>query len=191
VTISEDRTAQIWDAASGTQMLVLTGHTAPLYSVAWSPDGTHIATASADKTVRIWQVWKDTASLIALAQTCCTARHLTDEESSKFGIPIVPSAPPPAEIPSCPGALPSRLYAGVRGQVTADDQDNLALNVRSQPRRDALQIGQISPRKNFWVTGEPECADGIAWFPVIYGVNAASGWIAEGDGGVYFVKPLS
>ncbi|MBZ0289071.1 MAG: hypothetical protein K8I30_15740, partial [Anaerolineae bacterium] len=80
---------------------------------------------------------------------------------------------------------------GVRGQVTQDEGDNLALNVRGAPRRDAAQIGQISPRKTFWVTGEPECADGLAWFPVIYGVNAASGWIAEGEGSAYFVRPLS
>ncbi|MEO8609438.1 MAG: TIR domain-containing protein [Chloroflexota bacterium] len=191
VTISEDRTAQIWDASTGNQMLVLTGHTAPLFSVAWSPDGTHIATASGDKTVRIWEVWKDSPSLIAFAQNCCTSRHLTDEESSKFGIPPAPSAPPPAEITSCPDTLPSRLYLGTRGQVTQDDKDNLALNVRSQPGRNATQLGQISPRKNFWVVGEVECADGLAWFPVIYGVNAASGWIAEGEGDAYFVKPLS
>lgn len=191
VTISEDRTAQIWDAATGTQMLVLAGHTAPLFSVAWSPDGTHIATASGDKTVRIWEVWKDTTSLMTFAQNCCTSRHLTDEESSKFGIPPAPSAPPPAEIKSCPDTLPSRLYPGTRGQVTQDEQDNLALNVRAQPGRNAAKIDQISPRKNFWVTGEVECADGLAWFPVIYGVNAASGWIAEGEGDAYFVKPLS
>jgi WD40 repeat protein len=191
VTISNDRTAQIWDAATGTQMLVLTGHTAPLLSVSWSPDGTHIATAGGDNTVRIWGIWKDAASLIAIAQNCCVTRHLTDEESAKFGIPPAASAPPPAEIVSCPGALPSRLYPGTRGQVTQDDNDNLALNVRSQPGREATQVGQISPRKTFWVTGEPECADGIAWFPVIYGGNAASGWIAEGEDGAYFVKPLS
>ena len=34
--------------------LVLTGHSATVYNAAFSPDGTHIATASGDHTARIW-----------------------------------------------------------------------------------------------------------------------------------------
>ena len=32
----------------------LTGHTGSVFSVAWSPDGTQLATASSDRTARIW-----------------------------------------------------------------------------------------------------------------------------------------
>ncbi|MCX6101269.1 MAG: hypothetical protein NTV92_07595 [Candidatus Bipolaricaulota bacterium] len=32
----------------------LTGHLGAVYSIAWSPDGTRIATASSDGTARIW-----------------------------------------------------------------------------------------------------------------------------------------
>jgi Tol biopolymer transport system component/predicted Ser/Thr protein kinase len=38
----------------GPQVSVLTGHTAAALSVAWSPDGTALATSSADLTVRLW-----------------------------------------------------------------------------------------------------------------------------------------
>jgi hypothetical protein len=40
--------------ASDAQLAVLSGHSAPLPSAAYSPDGTRIVTASEDKTARIW-----------------------------------------------------------------------------------------------------------------------------------------
>ena len=52
---SDDKTARVWDAASGQEVLVFPGNT----SVAWSPDGKRLATTSYDTTARVW----DTASL--------------------------------------------------------------------------------------------------------------------------------
>jgi hypothetical protein len=54
VTASWDKTARIWDAATGKEITVLRGHEGLLYSAAFSPDGTRIVTASWDKTARIW-----------------------------------------------------------------------------------------------------------------------------------------
>ena len=45
---------RIWDAATGQQRAVLTGHTDPVAVVAVAPDGRWLATASQDGTVRIW-----------------------------------------------------------------------------------------------------------------------------------------
>ena len=39
VSGSSDDTVRIWDAASGNQLKVLTGHTGGVMSVAFSPDG--------------------------------------------------------------------------------------------------------------------------------------------------------
>ena len=54
VTASRDKTARIWDAATGKQIAVLRGHENPVLSAAFSPDGARIVTASGDKTARIW-----------------------------------------------------------------------------------------------------------------------------------------
>lgn len=46
--------AYILDVASQQRLTHLTGHTKPVGTGAWSPDGQRIATGSADKTIRIW-----------------------------------------------------------------------------------------------------------------------------------------
>ena len=44
----------MWDAASGQELLTLKGHAELVYSVAWSPDGKRLATASDDGTSKVW-----------------------------------------------------------------------------------------------------------------------------------------
>jgi len=53
-TASADRTAKVWDVATGRELLTLAGHTDFVRSVAWSPDGRRLATVSADRTARVW-----------------------------------------------------------------------------------------------------------------------------------------
>jgi eukaryotic-like serine/threonine-protein kinase len=60
---SNDRSVRIWQAASGTLVATLTGHSDQVTSLAWNLDGSQIATGSRDKTVRIWDA--TTAELLA------------------------------------------------------------------------------------------------------------------------------
>ena len=55
VTGSLDRTAKVWDAASGRELLTLKGHGGAVNSVAFSPDGQRIVTGSLDKTAKVWE----------------------------------------------------------------------------------------------------------------------------------------
>ncbi len=55
VTGSFDRTARLWDAANGRELLVLQGHKHTVRSAAYSPDGQRIVTGSLDCTAKVWE----------------------------------------------------------------------------------------------------------------------------------------
>src|SRR5215212_4221997 len=54
VAASTTSTPIVSDAATGAQVMALSGHTARVLSVAWSSNGAHIASAGEDKDVIIW-----------------------------------------------------------------------------------------------------------------------------------------
>ena len=53
LTASWDKTAKLWDAASG-KLLASFAHQDGVWHAAFSPDGARILTASADKTAKLW-----------------------------------------------------------------------------------------------------------------------------------------
>lgn len=55
-TGSADNAARLWDAASGKELMKLSGHADTVASVAFSREGKTLATGSYDHTARIWDV---------------------------------------------------------------------------------------------------------------------------------------
>ena len=47
--------AQIWETGTSKVRAILEGHADDLLSIAFSPDGKHVATAGGDQSIRIWQ----------------------------------------------------------------------------------------------------------------------------------------
>jgi WD40 repeat protein len=62
-----DKTVRIWDVKTGSVTTVLQGHTDTITEATFSPDGTRIATASRDDTVRVWAA--DTGAELKVLKT--------------------------------------------------------------------------------------------------------------------------
>src|SRR5206468_308312 len=54
VNASEDKTARVWDAATGRQIGEPMKHGDTVTSAQFSPDGQHVVTASDDNTAKLW-----------------------------------------------------------------------------------------------------------------------------------------
>ncbi|MEZ4668388.1 MAG: TIR domain-containing protein [Anaerolineae bacterium] len=79
-TGSDDQTVRIWDL-QGNQLAILEGHTSPITRVRWSPDGTLIATASADGNAMIWSISSDYQT-----QAQATLLHLLSGHTNRINM---------------------------------------------------------------------------------------------------------
>src|ERR1700684_4684534 len=76
-TASEDKTARVWNAATGELLHTLSGHTDAVFAAPFSPDGTKIATVSADLSPRLWD-----------ARTGACTHELTGHTVAVFGVGV-------------------------------------------------------------------------------------------------------
>jgi hypothetical protein len=87
LTASADRTARLWDAASGAPMGEPMRHGGRVNTAAFSPDGRRVLTASADGTARLWDVGWPPGPITAVACDLLRDRDLANL-AERYGIQI-------------------------------------------------------------------------------------------------------
>jgi WD40 repeat protein len=66
---ADDKTAKVWDAKTGTELLPSRGIQTGVNSVAYSPDGQRLVTGSYDKTAKVWDAKTGTELLTLKGHT--------------------------------------------------------------------------------------------------------------------------
>ena len=126
-----DETARLWDAASGRVIATLVGHTDPVYSAAFSPDGRRIVTASKDKTARLWDA--------------ATGRALATLEGHENEVVSAAFSPDGTRIVTASGDKTARLWDAASGRALATLAGHTADSVSRPP---SARTGRASsPRR--------------------------------------------
>ena len=71
---ADENVVRLWDVETGRCLRVLEGHSASVWSVAWSPDGRRAVSGSDDHAVRIWEDASSISSSSPATPTCASAR---------------------------------------------------------------------------------------------------------------------
>jgi hypothetical protein len=144
VTGSEDRTARLWDAGTGGELLTLTGHRDRVLSVAFSMDGRRIVTGSADSTARVWEAATD--SQVAAWES--SERANNDRLAARWRARVEAAEVDRARRAEDPGAIKQWLVLGpipyqVPSGASALEQAQLPNEATLRPRSgERVSIGE-------------------------------------------------
>ncbi len=105
LTANADHTARLWNAATGTLLATLPGHSDDVKTARFSPDGKRIVTGSADHTARLWDA-------SAGKQITVLAAHTDDVNLALF-------SPDGQLIATASSDATARLWDGFSGQPIA------------------------------------------------------------------------
>jgi WD40 repeat protein len=137
-TGSVDRTARLWDAATGAPFAMLDGHSNGVTAVVFSPDGKRVATASGgsfDSTARLWDVVRGgelhtlaghSDKVVAVRFTPDGARVITASADRTARIWDVPTARAIAVLAGHDGPLTGLGVSADGGRIATSSTDGTA-----------------------------------------------------------------
>ncbi|MDW8300074.1 MAG: hypothetical protein RML95_12145 [Anaerolineae bacterium] len=143
---------------------------------------------SALTVVAVTLAAQQTASAVAQRPTATQTLTATRTPTvTRTPMPTATPVPPQVASRLCSGSPPPRLAIGDRGYVVAEYG---ASNLNRYPRRSGnnnIVVDIIPPNGTFTVIDGPVCGDGYTWWRVRRTSNGFIGWLAEGQGDVYWL----
>ena len=128
----------IYDAHTGGEVTLLTGHTREVYSVSFSPDGLTLASGSADRTIRLWEV--------------TTGKHLRALEGHTSLVVNVSFSPDGRTLASASWDDTIRLWEVTTGKHlrTLEGHTQAVWNVSFSPDGRTLASGSVDGTIRLW-----------------------------------------
>jgi WD40 repeat protein len=83
IALSVDRTVQVWDIKTRKEVFTYHGHGKRVLAVAWSPNGSRIASTSYDNTIQIWQAPSPIEGVITFFRTIFPAKPSQSENEPR------------------------------------------------------------------------------------------------------------
>jgi WD40 repeat protein len=105
----------LWNTATGKEVAVLAGHEGPVADIAFNPNGTQVATASSDRTTRLWNVSTRPSYETVLA---APGHHVQSARWSEDGKAVITTSDAP-RVQLWEAATGKRLTALDQQQVAA------------------------------------------------------------------------
>ncbi|MDE3089474.1 MAG: PQQ-binding-like beta-propeller repeat protein, partial [Chloroflexota bacterium] len=137
---------------SSRTQLVLTGHTDEVNGVAFSPDGTRIATASDDNTAKVWDAATGKELLTLVGHTQFAGDTKFDARGKRKGVEYVVFSPDGTHIATAGGDNTARIWDAATGKelFTLVGHTQLVQTVRYSPDGKYLATASADSTAKIW-----------------------------------------